>query len=455
MKIPDTAEALVYSKRPLLKDLLAKHGSKTLEELAAYNVDQPSVSVPERKRELLIICNKIVEERLGAEIARGFTDQLGRFFVVSSADHHGMLNSALAMSSNLVISRALKDDGEYIPVFSCAGISLSNEDFPRGLVFHDSTAVNNLIRLSLLPSNSHSSAVYNFRAYTSTEVKKIYTVLSENINTHAVSMEQGTLVKRIIEEILGKAEIIDSKSFCEQITKINFFLWNELPLAKECGSKKLIYLEIEEIVSRLLVSYHLQPGTLIHSLLFSRDTDAQLLQPLTDAMEKFIRQGRIDTCLFWYLSPKNQRKAMLIKGNALTTEDGLISFVLKPETIREAIQQKKLMPSLLLIYTVLHLYYGLSCMGGFNQMHYLAAMAEAYRASKFDARGAVARSQLYNYGFNVLNTPAAPFSSATPFDTLLYDLPAWKQEVMEQIQHNTLAQIFVANLPIIYSILAA
>ena len=452
-------DRLIFSARPLLHALIEKSGSATLTELALNNFSRLSSPSPKRKNEFISVCKKIAEQRLGTQVAAGLAQQLEKYFVFSTADHHGPLNSSLALSANLTIQAglaALHDPiAQYIPVGSCAGISLSNEDFPRGILFHAHNQSASLERLSLLPNNSHSSMVYGFRPYSSAEVLKVKKVVAEKNRDGIILPAEQKDLSNILDTIYQTESVVDSRSLCEQYTKVNFFSWKNVPVLEPSIKKDLIYLEIEELAVQLLLDFHLDQPTVIQDLLCKSGDHVRLRTSLTTAMARFVRQGQIDTDLFWALSAKNQRKKLIRQGADLTTEDGEFRCELSPPSLADALNAKKIVPNLLLIYSVLHLYYGLNCLGGFNQMHYLAAMQEVYNSSGIDSEKSVGNSSLYNYGFNIVSLPPSNTAgvSGTITDLVLFDSPNWRQVIADTLKTKTVFEVFEENKHIIYSVL--
>lgn len=438
----------IAEKRPLLKQLCDEHGKKSLKEFSAHNLSHLPSPDAHRKNELIDAVRTILSERLGKEIADGVSDQLQHFYVVSSADHHGSINSGLAISSNTLFaagSNALK----YLPVFSCASVSLNNEDYPRGIMFH-AEGKNGISeqKLSILPSNKHSSLVYGFRPYELAEIEKIEKMLREKMREGQISQKQVSVLQDILVSIYRNPDIVHTSSLCAQFTKINLHLWKKY--FHGSSVPELIYLELEELASQLLINHHLNSDTPIHKLLFDAPK-SQALISLTAAMESFVRQGQFNTHLFWGITEQSHQRAKLtLTDGSLISDDGSIKIPFEPGAIAEALRTKRIMPNLLVIYALIHLYYGMNCLGGFNQIHYLDAMKKTYNESGIDPLPATANSTLYNYGndlFFVGNSPAHGL------DVLLYGTSDVWAQTQEMLASITLEELFAANIQIVHDLL--
>ncbi|MFA6024311.1 MAG: hypothetical protein WC777_03800 [Candidatus Gracilibacteria bacterium] len=452
---PAEQKAFIFEKRPLLKELIEKYGDLSLKDFAIANLKNLPTPAQERQEEFLRSFHKIVASRLSIAKADEVKTQLEHYYGASSADHHGTLNSSLPTSADLMLAAAAAELNDpvlkNVVVLSCASVSLNNEDYPRGLLFHsEKNGSYELQKLSILPSNSHSSLVYGFRPYTLEEIVKIEKALHEKVRNGEVSPQEADKLFAVLTEIYKKPEILSAPSLCDQFTQINYELWEKI-FKNEPQAKSLIYVDLETLVTELLLENHLQSESLIHKLIFD-PSQATFLDSLTTAMEEFLRQGNLATHLFWWVNPeKNTRTKLQKKDGQLCTEDGAFSLPFTPEAVAQALRKKALMPNLLLIYTVIHLYYGFNCLGGFNQMHYLASMKEVYNRAGADSDLCQANSTLYNYGLNTLFLEAK--RPALNLDLLLHGTGKTLEESQEALSKIILANAFESNWPIIYDIL--
>lgn len=441
----------IFEARPILKKIMDEFGEMPIIEYTKKCLD--NIDNDNKSSELIDVVGEITLERLGKEVSNDIKKQLNNFYWVSTADHHCFFNSNLSCSSNILINEALRnsknDSYKYNIVFSCAGITLSNEDYPRGIVFNSKENDSYTeIKLSIMPSNSHNSTVYGFRSYKVEEIEKINSVFKKEIS-NKLSEEQNKTIHSLVNNILRDQDTLTSKNFCEQITKINFNFWPQI-FNSDLPQKPILYIEQEEVVNRLIIKYHLNINTLIGKIIFTNEMDA-LVDKLTTSMEKFLRQGNLPTNLFWYLSAeKNQRKKLFKKGAKLSTENDDYQINIDPASFKIALEKKELMPNLFLIYTVLHLYYNLSCAGGFNQIHYLKSMQDEYIKFQNNPKHPKGSNDIYTYGINLMG-----FSANKNLHGL--DIKLYPEQNIEKIKHNIYTKkfkdLFEENAEIIYKIL--
>jgi len=399
----------------------------------------------ERQKELLSVIKAITQERLGGEAAIDIEDQLKEKFCASTADHHSFPNYSLVVNSNLLLettlSKIMGDKFKFNLVLSCASNSLNNEYYPRGIIYHsknDNGYETN--KLSILPSNSHNSNVYGFRKYKEEEIDKIRKIFTKE-QAKKLTVEQQNKIASIIEHFENISNI-QTKNFDDQITRINFEFWKNISQEKN----PILYIEQEEVVNKAILKYHLNTQTLLGKIIFTEENEG-IINVLTEKMESFLRQGSLPTYLFWYLTDKdNQRKKLIKKNNNLETEDGDFSISLSPESIEKAILEGKLMPNLLLVYLTIHLYYRLTCFGGFNQIHYLKSMRSVYE--EYDPGTEKYLSDIYSFGFDLTKKTFTEFSG---LDLYLY--PEIKQVFYDNLENKKLLDLFEENSETIYEIL--
>lgn len=376
----------IFIKRPFFQEIFEKHGHKTLSEYAKDYLDvNRGKIVMERQDEFLSVFRDMVARLLPAEVAESAVRQLAKYYFVSTSEHHGPFCSPFLLNSNLLASLHCVDgfDPEILQnviVLSCSNISLNNFMFPRGLTFHsfvhDEPRVH---RLSFLPSNAHASSIYNFRPYVPDEMKKVKSVLREKMMSSEIGTKEGNILDVIIDEIYQQPEIFACESFSDQITKTNFQLWKKFFLKTNIVPSNLIYLEQESVVNELLMRHHLKGDTVISHLLFDPVYDPLVARYFDGIIGAFSLQEQYGTYLFWGMqSGKNSRVQLWKRGNALVSNDGTFFLELTPQSVGSALRERRIVPSLLMVFIVLNLYYGLKCLGAFNQVNYLTFMKNAY-----------------------------------------------------------------------------
>jgi hypothetical protein len=376
---------LIFARRPILQEIIHKHGHKSLYEYGQDYLDvNLNSTILERQQEFISVFYEEVKKILGADIAQSAAEQLKKYYFVSTADHHGPICHPFFLNSNLIIASSYQghDDPllKHVIVLSCANISLNNSSFPRGLLFNG--AIDEKIqmqRLSFLPSNAHSSTVYNFRPFTESDITKVYRVIEDKRRTSQVTNAVADMLRDTVRDIYATDDILQRKDFSEQVTVTNYRLWNSLFGKSDLPHPSLIYLEQENLVTQLFLRYHLFADTAVHRVLFQPEYESLVYKYFENIMGAFSRKEKWGTYFFWGVDEgKNYRIHLWRHGDKLVSDDGAFTIPLTPEAIRDALLQKRIIPSMLLIFLILSFYYGLKCLGGVNQVNYLTLMKQAF-----------------------------------------------------------------------------
>ncbi len=458
----------VLSKRPVLAEILRKFGNKNLYE---YAKDYISVylnpPIKKRQDEFINTFKEEVAKRLGDTVADSAAKQLSSYYYVSTADHHGPICHPFFLNSNLLASAPYFEVEdpllENVIVLACANVSLNNSSFPRGLLFNSyANGKINTHRLSFLPSNSHSSTVYNFRPYTGEEIKKMKTILRDKVNAKDVHPEEADKINALLDEIYDQPDILNCESFSDQITKTNFTLWQKFFAPSHVEPPNLIYLEQEGLVVQLILKYHLDQDTVINHMFFDPDYDILTNKYFDNVFGAFSLQDKWGTYFFWGVSKdKNYRVPLWKQGDKLVSDDGSFTLELTPKNIRKALEEKQILPSMQLIFTVLCFYYGLKCLGGFNQVNYLTFMKNSYIKMQVD-RGnyrsieVCARAQTKELGGDMaiayLGGPNGQLVLATGLDLILYGEERTWSDLVDESKQITLSEALGPMMPELYTI---
>ncbi|MFO0781157.1 MAG: hypothetical protein U0519_04750 [Candidatus Gracilibacteria bacterium] len=460
----------VLDKRPVLREIIQKRGTKNLYEYAKdyinVNLNPP---IQQRQDEMIGILQEEVERLLGKDVADSVATQLAAHYYVSTADHHGPVTHPFFINSNLLTAAPFFEHSDpalqNVIVLACGSVSLNNSSWPRGVLFN--TCHKGKIetqRLSFFPAKDRLCPVFNYRPYTKEDIERCRGFLRDMIKDGSVHEEEGKKVDALLEEIYLTSSALDSRDFSEQVTKTNFHLWKKFfgpKYAQEAPN--LIYLELESIVTKLLIKYHLYTDTVITHLLFDHAYDALVGKYFEGIQGAFDRKENYGTYLFWAL-PKGAkyRIQMWKEGDFLVTEDGSYKIELKPEIIQKALESKELMPSMMLSYMVLAFYYGLKCLGGFSQVNYLTFMKNAYIKMNVD-RGnyrsieVCARSQTKEMGGDFtlafMGGPNGELVPSTGLDLILYGTDDTWPCLIEQSKQISLEEGIFTLMPEFYRIL--
>lgn len=394
LKTVDALKQAIWHRRPILGEIMQKHGGKILSEYSRDFMDvNPAPGLDARKPELISMVEELVTGRLGAEVGRGVAKQLRTLALVSTADHHSINQHPFFLNAEIISGIPLYEnpnpDIRYVIAFSFASVSVNNQSgFARGILFNGGVdGSTNLIKLPILADRFKMSVVYSCKPYSREDLTKAENELMKKERAGLIAPGKAERILELMEEYLGDAHVLSASNFCSQLTRINARYWPKLfhgpkhtAVTTERKVPDLVYLDIETLVTQTLIRHHLKnTGSLLHRFIFD-----PLLRPLIQKHFNgmpgaFSEEKDWGTFLFWALDDKVHRVRLFLDGNHLISKNKDISIELTPEAIGEALRTKKIFPSMLLSYLTVSLYYGMKCLGGFCQVHDLTIGKEAWR----------------------------------------------------------------------------
>ena len=468
----------IWHKRPILGQIMKKHGHKTLFNYALEFADvNPTPTLDDRKSELIKTATDLISKRLGVEIAIDAMRQLKRLPLVSTADHHGPIDHPFWINANIITSlfhlENPKPIMQYLVVFSFASVSLNNASaFPRGLLFHsEPKGAGKLIRLPLLPDKLKMGVVYNSRGINKSDIDNAIIQLDKLTKNNEVNPVISNKVKELIEEYVNTEEILELPDLNTQITRLNFRLWHDtfhkkdgLPTDRNNRMLDLIYLDIETLTKELLVKFHLNnKDSLIYRLLFSPDFRELAKTHFNNIPGAFSTNEDWGTWFFWGLDEKMRRVRLFTDGQKLYSSDNSISINFEPASLTEALGKKVIYPSMMTCYLIVALYYGMKCLGGFCQVHDLTMLKYAWfkmlnklgYKEEAEATLPIQTKELGGDGMvlSYFKRPDNKFVPATGIDMLIDESDTSPNQYVELSRRVSLDEIMNPMLPEIYTVL--
>lgn len=447
----------VLTKTPVLRRIIEEAGTLPLATYFLRTLVAPCPVALERKTELLSVVYEKLTALFGRAVAQEACQELSERYSVSTADHQGPLTHPFFFSCHLAQAAALRSTNyRSIFVLACSGISLNNSSFPRGLLFHNEQL--ELERLPFFSLKYRHHVVYGMPAFVQSDIANIQPLIKQVPHVGVNRRERlSTIVKEVWEP--PTSEVATSTNYYnDQISRANYALWKRLPGQAD---NHFISLAQEEVAAELLVKFHFGHDTLLERVFIDKETRAGFLAAFEGKTGAFTAKGRHGTVLAWALV-NNERIGLWNVGNELVSADGSQRFALTAAMLKQAFQEKKLLPSMALTFMVVSFYYGLSCGGGFLQVNYLAELHTAY-CFLLEKIGAppteVARSKQVvtdrfvadiSYLFLSNHGRLVP---ATPYDILLYGTSDMTEKLLRLADECTLGEAFDQLVPELYQIL--
>ncbi|EKD76550.1 MAG: hypothetical protein ACD_43C00065G0001 [uncultured bacterium] len=265
-----------------------------------------------------------------------------------------------------------------------------------------------------------------------------------------------------MDEVYLRSDALERKTFSEQTTINNYALWQKFFPANNPAPANLICLEQETLVMQLILNYHLDQDTTIYHILFDATYDPLMIKYFENVMGAFSIEQHWGSYLFWGMpKDKKYRVQLWKKGNWLVADDESYKVEFTPTALRAALEAREIFPTTLLDFIVLSFYYGLKCVGGFNQINYLTQMKNNYIKMQVD-RGnyksievcARAQTKEMNDGFTFAFLRAQQQTyAATGLDFTLYNQSDTWQRLVQTIKQITVEEAFYPLLPELYRVI--
>lgn len=464
----DDFKKTVFTSRPNIAHFYNEFGSTSFSDYVKTHVkENRNKIIKQRKPQLHKTLHAHVTKTLGSGIADSVIKQLKTNDSVSTVQHASPLGHPDSLNS--VLENALPYFGGNNPsvqnviVFACAGVSFNNTKFPRGHLFH--TYINqtlNTNQASLFGHTVDSRPVIHHPPYTMDAITGIRNSLVQLEREEKITKEMSRETMRFFTQVYASPHVLSQNDYPDQLTVSNYDLFKKLFGHYNKFTPNLVYLSQEKIVLELLLEHHLHQDTTIHKMLFDPSVHTLIDKYFNGVTGAFSLEKRLGTYLFWAIPKKTKYRTQLWReGNMLKTADGSFSVELTPEAIEQAIHNKELIPSVMLTFCVLALYYGLILGGGYEQTYYLTQTKKNYNdllSEMGDTESSNATEGLVTTNLVIprpllmyLDGPQDLRVPATGLDMYLYgDKGKTWAQMLEAAQHITMGEIIERTLPSIY-----
>ncbi len=307
-----------------------------------------------------------VSSLFGDEAANDAAEAL-KLNVLNTADHHGGLYSAQAFQGDLLFGELLKRmgyKGRYTPLFSLSIVELTNSTYGRGIVSYDSADKRVLLPIQLSKDlNRMVAATKGFDRELIDHAKSLLFKTKEWDFTE----DQVRDLKELIERFYEASDIIGRERYADQITLLGERLSREY--FADDDSRRLLYIEMEEITSKLLIKELKDKESIVWHIFF----DTKLRKALNEAVTE---EGQsLAAILLRGVDEKGRRI------NIRFNEDGSITgygnagktteYPTDADSLIGLIEKRELLPVMLLDAVILFFERGITLFGGYFQSLYL------------------------------------------------------------------------------------
>ena len=384
----------VYDRHPVLKNIVDSYGDRSVFEYVQSFLTPFPQAEETRREEWLSVFQDLLTERVGSEMAREVTEQVRAVPLVSTADHHSPLDEPYWMNANLIHSLVHLPEAHptYNVCLSFASVSLNNAlGYPRGLLLHEEGKMlregipsyrfypeAKLLRLSLFPDKDKMATTYGFRPYMTEDVQRLLNGVDLKVKEGLISVDAGVRLRAWISEEFMDDKIMSLKDYPSQITALNAKFWpSYFEPESRAHAPRVIYLEIETLVTELLLRVHLQkPDSLFYKFIFDSAWQSAFLKEFEGVHGAFCSHDEDGTYYFWGLDEKGHRVRLFLRDGELSSMERTIVVPMTAEGVSEALRTKKIFPCMALCYLMMAFYYHVRCMGATSQIRDLTRTKE-------------------------------------------------------------------------------
>lgn len=375
----------VLKEAPVLAECVEKDGEKSLlfycEQLISQSKRTGEVLEYYPTKDVGEAVKEYLSPLVGDKLAESMGEQLKSQRLLLTANHHEAEFCVQSVQGNLLYSYILEKMGysRLVPVFSNTTVNMSNGNFPRGLlVYHTSSG---MLKLPIFPFKERNTLVAAAGGFTEEMVEK---TLSETIRYQkngTLTEETASIVKKILQECYLNEKVLKEERYAKQVLHINRSLTKKM---QKDETKELLYIEMEEISSRLfqkdLIS---EENPLLRNLLFCQPMTEKLIRALdkkTGCWEQGTQRG---TFLFWGVDERKRRFSLSLRREGgksylwgMDMEKKEYRYEYDQKSILSALEKKQLVPGLFLTFFELYLTRDFVLAGGCFQSIYLKEMCE-------------------------------------------------------------------------------
>jgi hypothetical protein len=284
-------------------------------------------------------------------------------------DHSGILDHPWLLAVHLVSNfyKLLHRDTEGdILTFATGNVPL-REPFRRGGFMLNGKKIN------LFPKGDKNKVVYGLPTYDLDFVKRLK---FESHQWHTFTPEeQATLDK--IQSVIHAIDFSTCTSLGDQWTKINYHIWPFLFEEKLRGNAaRLVAIEYDDIVIDYMVQVlQSEPESFVHQMLFDDAFRDKVLRKFQGAVGAWSEEGGTGTHFFWGLDEKNEHVRLELRDNYLVGDGGNFKVEFTPEGVSQKLLEKKLLPGMLLKFSLIMFYMGMKPLAGYS-LEYLTRMKQ-------------------------------------------------------------------------------
>jgi len=284
-------------------------------------------------------------------------------------------------------------------------VPLNNLTYPRGLLIYAGSTDSGdggICKLPLFPDSYKRKLVSAAGPYTADMLCRARTRAKKLVANDKLNPALEPALNSVFDDFASIG--MEFPNYSRQATLVNQRFWRRLFRDRSCRSD-LVYIELENIVCRLLQRDLIDRSTICYQLFFDPELRGRLIENLDGQRGCWQYHKLLNRCsdtptvkgsnatdsvqgtmFFWGVDAKGRKIPLCIvkdeKGTGVELrgidDSGRLStFPFTAPEITRGLQDGRLLPSIFTSYLLVSIARGISCIGGYYQAEYLPTMQTA------------------------------------------------------------------------------
>ena len=415
----DALAKICCEKNATLKACFS-NGQITLNEfldLQAEKIEQNNRITPLcNPEDFFSLAENFVAARLGNEYAKKVNSAL-RYGAACTADHHGGIYFAQSFQGDILFSFLLEKFGcneTTVPILSAGQVELENASYARGISAYLRKDAREFF--PIFPSK-YSVQLASYTEAINKETLKRFRRRFIYTADESASVEIREILDKILKEAYESEAVLSSECFSDQVTKIGANLTRNM---FSDGKKIFIYLEMESLITPLVIKELQDKKSLISKLLFEPSVREKML------CEKLPEGTPLASLFFWGADEKGRKLHLtFLPEGELAGKDWrgqLVRYIADREALIDLITKRKIFPSVFTMALLTFFERGLTWLGGMFQSSYMPEQQqalvhilyssglkhEAQTIEAYDCSGYISGPVFFLYDGKDFSTPEGP-----------------------------------------------
>ncbi len=284
-------------------------------------------------------------------------------------DHHGIINDPVLFGVNMVTEYYRmfdrKNNGDIL-TFATGNVPLNNPFHKRGFMIENK-------KVNIFNKEDKNKLVFMHPLHDFDFVNN----LKINHSWHSFSKDSQYFLLKI-QKMIQNIDYSGCRTLGDQFTKINFHLWPHLFSEDiRANVSNLISLEYDDVVIDFLIhTIDNDVDSFVVKMLFDDQMRNKALKHFEGTQGAWVEKRNMGTHFFWAINSKHEQSRLKLENGILKSADGELSLEWKKESLISALKDRKILPNMLLKFSLIIFYMGMRPQTGYGSANYVSIMKQ-------------------------------------------------------------------------------